>query len=90
MLGHMEKSNAIASPREIFGRNLRRVRRLKEVSQEELALTAGLSRTYVSEVERGARNVSIDNMGLLAEALAVPLKDLVDPEMFSEVAKRLS
>ena len=30
-------------------------------------------------VERGARNVSIDNMGLLADALQIPLKDLVDP-----------
>ncbi|MBY0240235.1 MAG: helix-turn-helix domain-containing protein [Burkholderiaceae bacterium] len=86
----MEKSNAAASHREIFGKNLRRVRRLKEVSQEDLALTSGLSRTYVSEVERGARNVSIDNMGLLADALGVPLKDLVDPAMFAEVDTRLN
>lgn len=65
----------------IFARNLRQVRRLKEISQEALALQAGLSRTYVSEVERGERNVSIDNMGLLADALGVKLKDLLDPEM---------
>jgi transcriptional regulator with XRE-family HTH domain len=45
-------------------------------------LQAGLSRTYVSEVERGERNVSIDNMEHLAQALRVPLKDLVDPDMF--------
>lgn len=90
MLGRMEKPNATATPREIFGRNLRRVRRLKEVSQEALAFNAGLSRTYVSEVERGVRNVSIDNMGQLAEALGVPLKDLVDPDMFSDMAKRLA
>lgn len=71
------------SARQVFGQNLRRARRLKEISQEELALRADLSRTYVSEVERGVRNVSIDNMGLLAQALGVPLRDLVDPEMFS-------
>lgn len=66
----------------VFAANLRLARRLRDVSQETLALDAGLSRTYVSEVERGARNVSIDNMGLLADALQIPLKDLVDPERF--------
>ncbi len=66
----------------VFAANLRLARRLRDVSQEALALDAGLSRTYVSEVERGERNVSIDNMGLLADALQIPLKDLVDPERF--------
>ncbi|MFZ6659116.1 helix-turn-helix domain-containing protein [Undibacterium sp. TJN19] len=46
-----------------------RVRRHKEISQEELALRSDLSRSYVSGVERGIRNVSIDNMDLLAQAL---------------------
>ncbi|WP_144373898.1 MULTISPECIES: helix-turn-helix domain-containing protein [Neisseriales] len=77
----MEKIAKPHSARMIFARNLRQVRRLKEISQEALALQAGLSRTYVSEVERGERNVSIDNMGLLADALSVRLKDLLDPEM---------
>ena len=66
----------------VFAANLRLARRLRDVSQEALALDAGLSRTYVSEGERGERNVSIDNMGLLADALQIPLKDLVDPERF--------
>jgi transcriptional regulator with XRE-family HTH domain len=38
-----------------------------------------------SEVERGIRNVSIDNMGALATALGVPLRDLVDPVMFASL-----
>jgi transcriptional regulator with XRE-family HTH domain len=82
MLAVMKTQKKPSSAREIFGRNLRRARRLKDVSQEELALRADLSRTYVSEVERGIRNVSIDNMGLLAQALGVPLRDLVDSAMF--------
>jgi transcriptional regulator with XRE-family HTH domain len=53
-----------------------------------LAFRSNLSRTYVSEVERGIRNVSIDNMGQLAEAL--PLKELVDPEMFSALGDKLN
>ena len=84
----MEKLNESSSPREIFGRNLRILRRLKDVSQEQLALNANLSRTYVSEVERGARNVSIDNMALLADALGAQLKDLLDPEMFSDMQSK--
>lgn len=78
----MGRASKTLSAREVFARNLRRARRLKDVSQEELALRAGLSRPYVGSVERGERNVSIDNMGLLAQALGLPLHDLVNPEMF--------
>lgn len=85
MLAVMKTPKPQSSPREIFGRNLRLVRRLKDISQEDLALSADLSRTYVSEVERGIRNVSIDNMGSLAQALGVPLRDLVDPAMFASL-----
>jgi transcriptional regulator with XRE-family HTH domain len=74
--------------RQIFARNLRRYRRIRDISQEELALQAGMSRSYVSGIEREERNVSIDNMGELADALGVPLKDLVDPDLFSSVDKR--
>lgn len=88
ILERMEKLNGSSSPREIFGRNLRLFRRLKDISQEQLALNANLSRTYVSEVERGARNVSIDNMGHLAEALGVQLKDLLDPEAFAAMNQK--
>ena len=83
MLSVMKKPSKSLPAREVFCKNLRLARRLKEVSQEELALRADLSRTYVSEVERGTRNISIDNMDLLAQALDVPLRDLVDPEMFA-------
>ena len=78
----MNKALTLTS-RHIFASNLRRYRRMQEISQEALALKAGMSRAYVSEVERELRNISIDNMGLLAEALNVPLKDLVDPALFS-------
>jgi transcriptional regulator with XRE-family HTH domain len=55
---------------------------VKDISQEELALRAGLSRPYVGSVERGERNVSIDNMGLLAQALGLPLHELLNPALF--------
>ena len=82
----MSKASVPASARLIFARNLRQARRLKEVSQESLALQAGLSRTYVSEVERGVRNISIDNMGLLADALGIALSDLLVSDMLKRLA----
>lgn len=84
----MKNPSKPLTAREVFGKNLRRARRLKDISQEELASRADLSRSYVSEVERGIRNVSIDNMGLLAQALGLPLRDLLDPDMFSVLGDR--
>ena len=86
----MKKSKTSVSAREIFGLNLRRTRRLKDVSQEDLALKAELSRTYVSEVERAVRNISIDNMELLAMAIGMPLMDLVDPDLFATLEESIS
>lgn len=60
-----------------FATNLRKVRKELGYSQEELADLAGLHRTYVGSVERGERNISIDNMECLANALNRPLIDLM-------------
>jgi transcriptional regulator with XRE-family HTH domain len=78
----MQTPSPVTPAREVFAKNLRHARRLRDISQEALADAAGLSRTYVSEVERGLRNISIDNMAQLADALGVPLKELVDPDLF--------
>lgn len=49
------------------------------ISQEELAELSGLHRTYVSSVERGIKNISIDNMEKLANALGVDIRELLTP-----------
>jgi transcriptional regulator with XRE-family HTH domain len=80
MLWAMKDSSEVGPARAVFATNLRRARRLQEVSQEQLALRSGMSRVFVGQIERGERSLTIDSMGALAEALGVPLKDLVDPE----------
>ena len=62
-----------------FGENVRRLRRAKEISQEELAHMAGIHRTYLSQVERhGGRNPTIKVVQRIAEALGTTMGDLLD------------
>ena len=62
--------------RAILGESIRKVRINKGVSQEKLAELSGLHRTYVGAVERGERNISIDNIEKLCNALGVHVKEL--------------
>lgn len=73
----MQSRNAGLTLRMIFARNLRDYRRRKGLSQEKLAELSGLHRTYVGSVERGERNISLDNMERLANALSANLGDLL-------------
>lgn len=57
--------------REILGKNMRRLRAARGVTQEGLAHDSGVNRTYLSAVERAERNVSIDNIGRIAKGLKV-------------------
>lgn len=77
----MEKPTTPNPYRLIFAQNMRQVRRLKEFSQEELVFSARVSKTYISEIERGSRSVSIDVMGQIADALGIPLEDLVRKDL---------
>jgi transcriptional regulator with XRE-family HTH domain len=59
--------------------NLRSIRMRKKLSQEKLGELAGVSWTYVSEIERGNRTPSIPIIEKLAKALGVPPQRLVTP-----------
>lgn len=58
-------------PQSVFGATVRRLRVAAGISQEELAHLATLHRTYIGGVERGERNVSLENIVRLAKALNV-------------------
>ena len=62
-----------------FAHNLRRLRALQGLFQEALADLAGVHRTFVSEVERQLRALSLDNVARLANALSVDPMELFRP-----------
>ena len=64
----------------VFTRNLKKLRLAKGLSQEKLAEECELHRTYISSVERGERNITIDNMEKLANALGVDIRELLNPD----------
>lgn len=71
---------AIMNIREIFARNLRKLRQAKGLSQEKLAHLAEIDRTYVSSLERCVYAPTIDMVATLAKILEVSPADLLQPD----------
>lgn len=61
-----------------FGDKLRELRKQKGLSQEDLAFKSGLHRTYISDIERGSRNVSLKNIEKIAKALGSKPQGLLE------------
>ena len=61
---------------EKFGKNVRNYRLDKKLSQEELADLCDLHRTYISDVERGKRSISLNNIEKIALELKINIQDL--------------
>jgi len=61
-----------------FGNRVRKLRKSKGWSQEEFADECGLHRTYIGAIERGERNVSLNNIHEIAKALDISVKELFD------------
>ena len=64
---------------QLLGERVRYYRKLKGMTQEELAHEAEMERSYVSDLERGTRNPSVRALGRLAEALEVEPHVLLKP-----------
>ena len=62
----------------ILGRNVRRLRQQRKITQEQLAFDAEIDLTYLGGIERGRRNPSLLVMARIAEALSVPLQKLLN------------
>jgi transcriptional regulator with XRE-family HTH domain len=62
----------------IVGKNVRKIRQQRGMTQEKLAFEAGIDLTYVGGIERGKRNPSLLVMARVADALSVPLAKLLN------------
>ena len=59
-----------------FGKNVKKYRTLLNISQEDLAELCNLHRTYISDVERGKRSISLNNIEKIAIALQIDIAKL--------------
>jgi transcriptional regulator with XRE-family HTH domain len=63
--------------RKIVGKNVRKIRQERGMTQEKLAFEAEIDLTYVGGIERGKRNPSLLVMARIAKSLSVPLTNLL-------------
>lgn len=77
--GHLAQMNKRqeAQVQKTFGERVRTLRKGKGLSQEALALTCNLDRTYIGGVERGERNISLLNIHKVAAALGISPRELL-------------
>lgn len=71
--------------RSIVSKNLRRLREVHRMTQEDLAAAAGVDRSYVSEIENDKFSISIDLLDKLAEVYGLELWELVHPDTAEKV-----
>ena len=60
-----------------FGKRIREVRKSKGISQERLAEMAGIDRSYMGNIERGEKNITLKKAYEVCDALEVDVKDLI-------------
>jgi len=70
--------------RQRIGWNLRRLRKEREISQEDFATDSGFDRGYISGVERGVRNPSVLVLERIASALEIDIAELFDAKRAAE------
>ncbi|MEO7688348.1 MAG: helix-turn-helix transcriptional regulator [Sphingomonas sp.] len=76
--------------RKIVSRNLRVLREVRGMSQEELSAVAGIDRSFISEIENDKFGTSIDKIETLAMALGVAPWELLHPQTATKVRKEMS
>lgn len=61
----------------VFGQKIKEERRKKKISQEQLAFMAEIDRTYISDIEKGSRKVSLEICYKICKALDKPLSSML-------------
>ena len=60
-----------------FGQHVRNARRKRHISQERLALLAGIDRSYMSRIERGVVSITLQKVYVIAQTLQCEVRDLL-------------
>ncbi|MFF7142209.1 helix-turn-helix domain-containing protein [Streptomyces nodosus] len=68
----------VLTRRRAIGDRVRAARQTRRLSQEKLGELAGLDRKTVNRIEQGTHGTSVDHLILIADAIGVPLRDLVE------------
>lgn len=66
-------ASKITESRKIFATNVKKMRKITNMTQEELARKTGLTPSYISDIERSVSNISLDNMHAIADAFGLSL-----------------
>lgn len=69
----MEKNTILVK----FGENVRKIRKIKGLSQEQVSFKADLHRTYIGMIERAEKNITLLNIEKIAKALEVGIAELL-------------
>ncbi|HEY8435673.1 MAG TPA: helix-turn-helix transcriptional regulator [Haloplasmataceae bacterium] len=73
----------------LFGERVRQLRIMKGLTQEELGLQCGLHRTYIGQIERAEKNVTLQSIYKIANTLDVEIKELLDiPELYKDQSNK--
>ncbi len=80
LISRFNRSWLVMDIRKRIGWNVRRLRKEREITQEDFATDSGFDRGYISGVERGVRNPSILVLERIANALGVDVVELLDAE----------
>jgi transcriptional regulator with XRE-family HTH domain len=65
-----------------FGERVRQLRKKQGLSQEALAFKAGIDRTYMTSIENGKRNVSVQNIEKVINALEISIQEFFSTDIF--------
>lgn len=76
----METDKQLNEVLETIGKNIVSIRKAQNLTQEELAFTADIDRTYIGYIENGKQNVTVSVLCKLANALNINIKDLFEDD----------
>lgn len=66
--------------RNLLAKNIQKFRKIKNLKREELSLLLGFDNSYISKLEKGKINITVDKLDLIANHLGIKVKDLFDFE----------